>query len=197
MTIAALDQPLVIRPSARARLPVLGLVTVLTAGFVLSVVAGIYPAALAVGCAVLYGTALIISVIAVLQARNADWDLRLDADGLTVRGHRTVPWSDLTEVRISGLQPGRWQRLSFGQKVAAFVARPGVDLPGLPSLQSRRFQRVARWSSKRRIRLWGSDLAVLPSMTNADPTVVEAAVRRFSDVPVRHRVSSRRELAAR
>jgi hypothetical protein len=48
-----------------------------------------------------------------------------------------------------------------------------------------------------RVRLWGSDLAILPSMTNADPAVVEAAVRRFSNVPVRHGVSGRMELADR
>src|ERR1700712_5562502 len=117
------DDALVIRPSVRARLPVVVYPLVMLTLTVVAALTGIIsPAVLGVACA-FYALALAISVAAIVQASRADWDVRLDHAGLTVRGHQTVPWSDLAELRISGLQPGRLRWLSLGQKVAAFIPK--------------------------------------------------------------------------
>jgi hypothetical protein len=190
MSTTTLDAALVICPSVKARLRVLGLIVLLIAGFVLGVVAGIFNVAAAIACGALYVAALTLAIVALIQTRGGKWDLRLDAAGVTARGHGLIPWSDITEVRVTGLQTGRLRRLSR-QKVAAFIARPGVAMPSMPSTESPAF--MDRWGRGRRLKLWGSELVVLPSMSNVGPVEVEAAVRLFSDVPVRHGVPHRTE----
>lgn len=111
-----------------------------------------------------------------------DWDLRLDAAGVTVRGHDLVPWTDLAEVRVTGLEP-RWLfwRL-LGYQAVCFIARPGIDLPALPSRAGKGPTERAR---ALRQRWYGTQLVVLSIAVDASTKTITDSVLRCSGAPVR------------
>jgi hypothetical protein len=178
------EDALLARPSARAQvLPI-----VLIAGILLLYVLGgllgqLSGGVVTLGC-VVFGGVLLGGVIKAMRSRGAPWQLRLDRLGVTVAGHETVAWNSIAEVRVSGLKP-RWQFwFPLGFRVVAFVPQPGTTLPSLP-MSSRRNGSRSRWLSRRRRRLYGSDLVIPPSVLSASTQELTAAVRRWSDVPVR------------
>jgi hypothetical protein len=73
--------------------------------------------------------------------------------------------------------PGR-----LGFRVVSFVARPGVELPALPS--ARLVGPLRRWSAAMRSRWYGSRLILMPLVFGTSTQTVVDTVRRFSDVPV-------------
>ncbi len=129
-----------------------------------------------------FGTGLLIGLYGLVRARNESWELRLDPNGVTVRGHATRPWSDFAEVRITGICPKWFFVVSFGYRVVAFIGQPGVDLPSLPSAE---FAGRVRGSARLRERWYGSQLLLMPYVFDASTAAIADAVRRFSDVPVR------------
>jgi hypothetical protein len=62
----------------------------------------------------------VLGLTVAVRTRAEGWRLRLDAAGVTVRGHETVPWSDLAEVRLA-----KSRRRSLALFVS-FIPGPGV-----------------------------------------------------------------------
>lgn len=116
------------------------------------------------------------------MALRETWELRLDATGVTVRGHATIPWWQFTSVDVIEYKP-RWMMLWFLMKwqVVAFMPVAGPSIPVLPSHAG-----VTGRSQHRSWDRWyGTRLLVLPSTMDASTADIVAAVLRFSDVPVR------------
>ena len=181
MTKPVVGDALVVSQSARRQLPALGFIAVILIGYVLLGVFGVVPGWLMwLGVAV-FGVVLLIGSYGLAKARTVQWDLRLDGDGLTVRGHATRPWSDVAEVRVTGMRP-RWFFLSsLGFRVVAFVGQSGVELPALPSAEIGGWVRGSRRLAER---WYGSQLLLMPSAFDASTDAIVQAVERFSDVPV-------------
>lgn len=117
-----------------------------------------------------------------LRSRRTPWELRLGPDGVTLQGRPERPWADVAEVRITGLRPRWLVPWSFGLRVVSFAARPGVELPALPS--ARLVGPLGRWSAAMRSRWYGSQLILMPLVFDTSTQTVVDTVRRFSDVPV-------------
>lgn len=178
-----LDAPLVVRPSLKRQLPLAAVFGVLVCVYVVLGVSGVVPGWIAVLGVVASGTVLVVCAVNLRKARRAEWELRLDGSGVTVRGHETVPWTDIAEVRVSGMKP-RWLFwFSLGFRVVSFIGRPGVQLPSLPSESSEGF--LAKTFGPQHERFYGTRLGVMPYAMDATATTITAAVRRWSDVPVR------------
>ncbi|MDN7122178.1 hypothetical protein INN71_12345 [Nocardioides sp. ChNu-153] len=180
------EQALHVSPSARGQLPVVAaLVAVWCFYPVLGLTGVIGPWLVVIGM-VVFGWVVLLGVRSVLRTRRSSWELRLDHDGVTVRDHPTVPWSGLRQVRVTGLRP-RWMFwASFGYRVVAFVGRPGIDLPSLPSSRLTGPVTVAGTLGVRLRQCWyGTQLLVMPYAVDASAATIADAVQRFSDVPVR------------
>jgi hypothetical protein len=172
---------LVVSQSPRRQLPTVGVIVAILCAYVLLGAFGVIPRWLMwVGVAV-FGAVVLIGLYGAVRARGVSWDLRLDPDGVTVRGHATRPWSDFAEVRVTGMRPGWFFIVSLGYRVVAFIGQPGVELPTLPSAAL--FGRVGG-SARLRERWYGSQLLLMPHAFDASTEAIVDAVRRFSDVPV-------------
>ena len=181
MTQPVVGDALIVSQSARRQLPALGILAGILCGYVVLEAVGVLPRWLMwLGIAV-FGVVLLIGGVGLLRVRNAQWELRLDQDGLTVRGHPTHPWSDVAEVRVTVLRP-RWVFLvSLGYRVVAFVGQPGVELPTLPSAE---IGGRVRGSRRLAQRWYGSQLLLGPGVFDASTDAIVEAVQRFGDVPV-------------
>jgi hypothetical protein len=183
MTGPDVEEALLISPSLRRQLPTLGAIAAIFCAYLLlGSLDVILPWIEWLGAAV-FGLVLIIGFIVALRSRRAPWELRLDADGVTVRGHAVRPWSDFGEVRVSGLRPRWFFFLPQPYRVVSFVGRPDVVLDPLPSAEYR--GGLARWAAAKRDRWYGTQLLVTPYAYDTTTEAVVDAVRRFSDVPVR------------
>ncbi|MFW6775001.1 hypothetical protein ACOACO_11985 [Nocardioides sp. CPCC 205120] len=185
MTAHEPDEALHVSPSARRQLPTVALLVGLWCLYpVLGLTGLIGPWLVAFGTVVL-GWAVLLGVRSVLRARRSSWELRLDRDGVTVRDHPTVPWSQVDEVRITRMRP-RWLFLASRHRVVAVVGRPGVELAALPSSRLAGPVVVAGGLGARlRHRWYGTQLLLMPSAVDASATTIAEAVQRFSEVPVR------------
>jgi hypothetical protein len=188
MSMITTDDALVVRPSLLARLSTICMLLVIVGVYVLAGVFGVLQLPLVVFFGLVFGAPLAIALSTAARSRRTPWELRLDAAGLSVWDRGSVPWSDIVEVTVLPLQPGRWHRLSLGYRVVAFVGRPGVVLPSLPSTDLP--GPLGRWAERRRLKMVGTLLIVPPAWMDATPAQLEAAVNQFSDVPVVHRIAS-------
>ena len=174
---------LVLRQSPRRQLPVLGLLVAVLAGYLALAANRVLPAWVSWSGVVVFSVVVTIGSIGLLRARRAPEELRLDAQGVTVRDAGLRPWSDIAEVRVTGLRP-RWVfPVSFGYRVVTFVPRPGVVLAALPSARLR--GAAGSFAATRRDRWYGSQLIVATWAFDAPTEELLDAVRRFGDVPVR------------
>ena len=150
-------EALLVKPSVRGQLPVLGVL----AGFlVLEVVValrGLLEPWLAIACPAVFVVVLAIGVASLVRSRGKPWQLRCGPHGVEARGFETVPWSALAQVRISLLRP-RWPHFATPARyrVVAFVPRPGVNVPAVAVFDplSRRGaspSRAARWQTAEEI----------------------------------------------
>ena len=177
------DDALRIRQSLRRQLPLLGaLVAVVGAYLLLGATDAMSRWITWFGVAV-FGSVVVVGLVGVLRGRRLPWELRLAADGVTVRGAEPQPWSAVAEVRVTGLRPGWFFLVPLGFRVIAFVPEPGAAMPALPSARLGHW--TERWAAARRDRWYGSQLLLMPYAYDATTEQVLAAVRRFSDVPVR------------
>lgn len=176
------DNALLVRPSATAQLPTLLILGVVFCFYLILGATSVIGTPVTLLGVVVFGVVLIIGAVTALRARNSEWELRLDASGFTVRGHRPVPWTDLAEVRVTGLHP-RWLfRFSLGYRVVSFIGKPGVELPALRSTSFK--GSVDRQSARARERLYGSQLIVMPYAMNASADAITRSVRRWSTLPI-------------
>jgi hypothetical protein len=118
---------------------------------------------------------LVLGLTVAVRTRAEGWRLRLDAAGVTVRGHETVPWSDLAEVRLA--KPRRRSLALF----VSFIPGPGVSLPTVPTSWplSRLRSRIASLT-----RRFGSPIVVNTLRMGVSADQIAAAVQRLSDIPV-------------
>jgi hypothetical protein len=173
---------LVVSQSPRRQLPSVGFIAAILCAYVLLGAFGVIARGLMWMGVAVFGAGVLIGLSGAVRARGASWDLRLDPDGVTVRGHATRPWSDFAEVRVTGMRPAWLFIVSLGYRVVAFVGQSGVDLPTLPS--AKLFGRFGG-SARLRERWYGSQLLLMPHAFDASTREIVDAVRRFSDVPVR------------
>lgn len=181
MTRPDVRDVLLISQSPRRQLPTFGVIAAVLCVYVLLGAFGVFPRWLMWYGVAVFGVLLLIGLYGLVRARGASWELRLDPDGVSVRGQATRPWSDFAEVRVTGMRP-RWIFLvSLGYRVVAFVGQPGVELPTLPSA------RVGRLSGSAHLRQrwYGTQLLLMPYAFDASTDAIVDAVKRFSDVPVR------------
>ncbi|MEY9837120.1 hypothetical protein [Streptacidiphilus sp. EB103A] len=127
-----------------------------------------------VGCAFVASAAVFLLTAAARTHVDA-WRVRLDNRGVTVRGNEVVPWSDLIEVRLS-LLSGK-----SSVRVVAFVPRPGVTLPAVPTALLPFRDRARAISLTER---FGSPIVVNPVRMGLPTNRIVAAVERLSDLPV-------------
>jgi hypothetical protein len=174
---------LVLRQSLRRQLPTLALITALLGGYLVLGVNGVLPAWVTWPGVVVFAVVLAVGLAGGLRAHRGPGELRLDAAGVTVRDAPLRPWSDIAEVRVSGLRPGLVFPVSFGYRMVSFVPRPGVVLAPLPSARLR--GAAESFAAGRRDRWYGSQLIVGTWAFDVTTEQLLDAVRRFGDVPVR------------
>lgn len=180
MTPSEIQQPLCVSQSPRRQLSTLGPIAVILCAYVLLGVFNVVDGWLMwLGIAV-FGAILLIGIYGVFRARTSSWELRLDEQGATAHGSPTMPWSDLVEVRVTGLRP-HWLFLARRPQVVAFVGRPGVVMPSLPSARG---TSMANRSTRLRERLYGTQMLLITQAFDAPTDTILDAVERFSDVPV-------------
>ncbi|MFE2288501.1 hypothetical protein ACFXDJ_30590 [Streptomyces sp. NPDC059443] len=104
--------------------------------------------------------------------------VRLDGEGVTVKGAPTVPWADLSAVHW-GKAPGkRYAALA----PLVFVPRPGVELPLVPGPL---FRARSEGRTARNLKRYGSPLVFAPVQLRTTGPEVLAAVQRLSpDTPL-------------
>jgi hypothetical protein len=174
---------LVLRQSLRRQLPTLAAITALLGGYLVLGASGVLSAWLTWPGVVVFAVVLAIGLVGSLRGRRGPGELRLDAAGVTVREAPLRPWSDIAEVRVSGLRPGLVFPFSLGYRMVTFVPRPGVVLAPLPSARLR--GAAESFAATRRDRWYGSQLIVATWAFDAPVEELLDAVRRFGDVPVR------------
>lgn len=101
------DDALVVSPSARGHILTAVPIALFLSLYVIGGMTGLLDGPLVLAGVVIFGAVLVVGIVGARRARGAPWELRLDASAITVRGHPPVPWSDLAEVRVTGLRP-RW-----------------------------------------------------------------------------------------
>lgn len=173
---------LFVRPSTQHQRPSVAIIAGLFCLYLLLGATGVISPWLLLLGAVGFGGSLIVGIAVALRFRAMDWDLRLDRAGVTVRGYDVVPWSDLAQVQVNGLEP-RWLFWPvLGYRAVCFIAKPGIDLPALPS-------QIGNGSTDRaralRQRWYGTQLVVLSIAADATAETITDSVRRLSDTPVR------------
>jgi hypothetical protein len=181
MSRPELEDALLVSQSPKRQLPTVGVIAAILCAYVLLGAFGVISRWLMWAGGAVFGAVLLIGLYGALRGRGAPWELRLDPDGVTVRGHMTRPWSDFTEVRVTGMRPSWFFFVSLGYRVVAFIGRPGLELPTLPSAQ---FFGRAAGSARLRQRWYGSQLLLMPYAFDASTEVIVDAVKRYSDVPV-------------
>ena len=174
---------LVLRQSLRRQLPTLALIAALLGGYLVLGANGVLPAWITWPGVVVFAVVLAVGLVGALRGRRGPGELRLDAEGVTVRDAPVRPCADIAEVRVSGLRPGLVFPVSFGYRMVSFVPRPGVVLTPLPSARLR--GAVGSWAATRRDRWYGSQLIVATWAFDATADELLDTVRLFGDVPVR------------
>ena len=178
------NDAVVVRASARAQLPAFIAIALFACGYAVGGLTGVIGAGLAVAGVVIFGGVLIVGAVGLRRIRSSPWEVRLEQQGVTVRGHEVVPWADFTEVRVTGMRPQWifWASKLVGYRVVAFIATPGVVVPPLPS--SSYWGSLERRAGKVRERWYGSRLVIMPRTTNVPIAAITAAVQGFSEVPI-------------
>lgn len=141
------------------------------AGFIPSWLAGVGMAVMAV--------IIVIGLVTALRSHRSAPVLRLDEEGVTVAGAPLVPWSDLRAVRISPMQPA-WLVGSARYAALALLPRDGVELPGPPHHRGRPQQ----WGRRQRLRLYGTNLIMLPGAMSASAEDIASAAEHWGGLPV-------------
>ena len=185
MSTTGVTDVLEVRQSLRRQLPTLAAVTALLGAYLALGASGVLSAWITWPVVAVFLLVLATGVGGSLRARRGPAELRLDAAGVTVRNAALRPWSDVAEVRVTGMRPGSVFLVSFGYRTVIFVPRAGVEPAPLPSARLR--GRLGEWAATRRDRWYGGQLIVATYAFDTTAEELTDAVRRFSDVPVRTR----------
>lgn len=183
-------EALVVSLSARGQVcPVVGIGLFLLAALVLWRL-DLLPGWLALVSGVEFGAIVVLGTVVALRSRRWGWVLRLDEDGVTVRDHERVPWSDLSGVTVTSMRPRwlfdppwlvrRWRRPDR-YPVVALLPRSGVELPAprLPGGPGPRDRLAAL-----RRRRYGTSLVLLPHATDVSVDQLLVASCTWGHLPV-------------
>ncbi|WP_091178176.1 hypothetical protein [Microlunatus flavus] len=129
---------------------------------------------------VLFGGVVVYGLVSLRRIRPDVAVARLDEEGVTVPGARTVPWSDLRQVVVGPMRPA-WFLGSRRLQVVSFLPHAGADLPGPPGPVN-----PQRWGRGFRERLYGTNLLLLSSATSVDGREIAQAAHELGGLPVRH-----------
>lgn len=124
----------------------------------------------------------LLGAVTVVHARRAGPELLIDETGVTVPGHPTIGWDDFAAVRVRRLLRFGFIRFGDLNDVVAFIPRPGVALPSLPSAPKSRY--LSAFARRQRERRYGTPLAIFPSTMTVTTDNLLATIRRFTDIPV-------------
>lgn len=191
MTEQAVQGPLLeVRLSARGQLRPVGLLLLFLLAYVALWVSHVIPPWMALAGVLVFGSISAFGLVTACRSRGWGWIVRLDAHGVTVRGGDAVPWHDLAEVVVTGMQPS-WLFI-LGRRhypVVAFVSRPGVQLPAprLPGGSGPRDRLGAA-----RERMYGTRLVLMPHAMTASVDQIVTAARDWGHLPVATRRTARR-----
>ena len=181
MTTPVIEEPLYIKQSPKRRFLSVGIIAAILCAYILASLAGIVPDVILWFGVVVFGSVILIGLYEVWKASRASWELRFDRDGVTVRDFPTTPWTDFAEVRLVDARPRWFFALSRGYQFIAFIGKPGVRVPSLPSARGRgdssRFSRA-------REKMYGTQLVLPPKIFDASTDTVLCAVEHLGKVPV-------------
>lgn len=191
MTEQAVQEPLLeIRLSARDQLRLVGLLLLFLLAYIASWAGDVIPPWLALAGVLTFGSISAFGLVTACRSRGWGWIMRLDAHGVTVRGCDAVPWSDLAEVVVTGMQPSwLFTRGRRQYPVVAFVPRPGIRLPAprLPGGPGPKDRLGAA-----RERMYGTRLVLMPHAMTASVDQIVTAARDWGHLPVGTRLPARR-----
>lgn len=142
---------------------------------------GTLPTWLGAAVTVLFGALVVVGLVGLRRTGTGRLAARLDVDGITVVGARTVPWTDLTAV-VVGPQRPRWLVGARRLAIVSFLPRPGIELPGPPQPSGR----PLGWAMGLRERFYGTNLLLAKSALVADPDEIADAAHDIGGLPVRH-----------
>ena len=181
---------LVVSPAARGQVRPVVIVGLFLLAYPVAWSVGLIPGWLALTGTTVFGAVGAFGTVVALRSRRWGWVLRLDRDGVTVRGHDPVPWSGLSGVLVTSMRP-RWlssppwdlwrRRRPDPYPVVALLPRRGVEVPPLrlPGGPGPR-DRLGRLRQRR----YGTRLLLMPHATDTSVGQVLAAARTWGDLPV-------------
>ena len=182
MTAPMTQARLRIKQSPRRLLRTAGILAAFICAYILAGTTGVIPVPLMWFGIVVFVPALIAGLHNALKATRASWELTLDHHGATVRAHPTTPWTDLAEVRLADARP-RWMfALTKRYQFIAFVPRPGITLPSLPSARGHGHGSTSR-HSRAREKVYGTQLLLPPSIFDASTDTILTAVENLGNLP--------------
>ena len=175
--------------SVRGQLRPLGLLGVILVAYLVLWAAGLIPRWLAIAGVVVFGAFTAFGLVTALRSRRWGAVVRLDLQGVVVPGRDAVPWTDLAEVVVTGVQPRWFFAPGRGRyPVVAFIPRPGVRLPALrlpggPGPTDR--------FGAARERMYGTRLLFMPHAMTASVDQIITAARDWGHLPVQTRLPRR------
>jgi len=111
--------------------------------------------------------------------------MTLDASGITVRDHPTVPWSSIDHGNVSSAARGRNRFLRLGARrlgdVVAFVPKPNVVMPPPSGGSTDR----DGWAQTRQ-RRFGTNLTVMTALMDVGTVELTRSAERWGEVQTRH-----------
>lgn len=138
-----------------------------------------------------FGAFSLVGAVAAVRTRG-QLVARLSPVGVERDGLPVVPWSDLREVVITGLQP--WWLFWLGRPrypVVAFLPRPGVQLPLVRRRGSTWQLRGPSWRDRPQRRLYGTSLLFMPHAMTVTADQMACAAQEWGGLPVSRRSSPR------
>jgi hypothetical protein len=178
VTVDDASPVLIVGPSIRGQLRVLAFYPPVIAVYALLTFTD-YPRWISVSGVVVFGFVFLVGCLGVLRSRGSEGDLRIDVQGLTVRGQATVPWAQVRDVTVDHLLPGWRIPLIAKFSLVRFVGMPGAVFPQLPSAA----WTVGRTRLRRRPPRERGRLTILTTVTNVTADQIMATVRAVAPLP--------------
>lgn len=183
MSVSNASQELLVSQSFKSQVPIYGILLLAFIAYPLLGLLGLIGTDIVILGVVSFGVILGFGAYINLRNRKIPWELKVDAQGVTVHESRVVPWEDFAEVRLSGMKPS-WLFFSIFNrfKVIAFVPKAGVKVSPAPLTSYR--GRFEGFSARKRTHVYGSPLVIMPYATNKTADQIIKAVEQFSTVRV-------------
>lgn len=155
------DDGLIVRPAVRHRAVIIPASAVLLVVLIVVAVVREQQRWLTIVGAITVAAYLVLSVWAIKVERAGQWLLRLEDAGVASPGNRTVPWSEIQEVRVTPFVGTRFLNMTKDVMIA-FVGADGRAMPNAGGPERAIVGRLGR-----RVRgAYGSNLLIFPAATD-------------------------------